>query len=215
VEFWTTDETTDIDVYLYDGFDGSNLSGLLASKLDNSYSETGYHSVTFDTPPLVSSGNDVYAVVRFTNSRYGYPVPADDQGASETGIGYISQDGTSWTDLGATYGEDVAIRLRTTMYSGAETQSEEESPESFTLMQNYPNPFNIGTTIEYDLSKISDVTIRIYDLRGREVELIVYNHQRAGHHETRWGPADIPSGIYFYKVQAGEFTETKKMLLLK
>jgi C1A family cysteine protease len=194
VEFWTTDETTDIDVYLYDSFDGS---------------------VAFNTSPLVSSGNDVYAVVIFTNSSYGYPVAADDQGASETGVGYISEDGTSWIDLGATYGEDIAIRVRTTLYSGAESESHAGSPESFTLMQNYPNPFNLGTTIEYDLPKISDVTIRIYDLRGREVELIVYNHQRAGHHETRWSPAEIPSGIYFYKLTAGDFSQAMRMTLVK
>jgi len=215
VEFWTSDSTTDIDVYVYDDFDGSTLSNLLASKLDQSYDEAGYHSVALDSPPQIAASNDVYAVVKFTNSSYGYPVAADDQGASENGIGYISHYGSSWTDLGATYGEDVAIRIRTTTYSGVDTEALLEFPESFIVTQNYPNPFNAATTIEYELPLSCDVTIHIYDLLGREVETLLRKNQKAGHHEIDWNPSDIPSGIYFYKVQAGEFVQTKRMLLLK
>ena len=68
VEFWTNDATTDVDVYLYDSFNGSALSNLLATSLDNSFSEAGYHSVRFSSPPEVSAGEDVYAVVKLTNS---------------------------------------------------------------------------------------------------------------------------------------------------
>jgi C1A family cysteine protease len=217
VEFWTNDTTTDIDVYVYDDFDGSTLSDLLASKLDQSYDEAGYHSVALDSPPQIAASDDVYAVVKFTNGSYGYPVVADDQGASETGVGYISDDGTSgsWIDLGASYGEDIAIRVRTTAYSGIETESLLEFPESFIVTQNYPNPFNAGTTIDYELPLSCDVTIHIYDLLGREVETLVNRDQKAGHHQIDWNSPDIPSGIYFYKVQAGELTATMKMLLLK
>jgi len=114
VEFWTTDITTDVDVYLYDDFDGTNLSNLLASKLNSSFSEAGYHSVALDSPVPMSVGDDVIAVVKFTNSSLGFPVAIDDMGPHETGRTYISLDGSSWTDLKDILGGvDVCLRART------------------------------------------------------------------------------------------------------
>jgi len=115
VEFWTTDATTDIDVYIYDDFDGTNLGNLLASKPNNNFSQAGYHSVELDTPLPVTAGNDAIAVVKFTNSSYGFPVAADNKGPNETGRTYISLTGPGglWTDLGAFGRDDIAIRLRT------------------------------------------------------------------------------------------------------
>jgi C1A family cysteine protease len=113
VEFWTTDVTTDVDVYLYDDFDGSAASNLLAQKLDNAYSEAGYHSVLLDTPVPVTSGDDVIAVVKFTNDSYGFPLAADPQGSIETGRTYFGPNGSNWTDIGDGYNTDLAIRLRT------------------------------------------------------------------------------------------------------
>ncbi len=118
VEFWTNDVTTDVDVYIYDDFNAATttLSNLLWSDLDNSFSEAGYHSVVLASPLAVTSGDDVIAVVKFTNSSYGYPIAADDRGPNETARTYVSHYGTSgsWIDLGsAAYTDDVAIRLRT------------------------------------------------------------------------------------------------------
>jgi len=113
VEFWTDDITTDVDVYIYDNFDGSAPTTLLWSSLDNSFDEAGYHSVVVDPPLPVTTGNDVIAVVQFTNSSYTYPVPVDGNGDIETNRTYFSCDGTpgSWEEMGY-YGVDVAIRLR-------------------------------------------------------------------------------------------------------
>ena len=113
VEFWTTDATTDVDVYLYDNFNGSAPSGLLASKLNNSFSEPGYHSVALDTPVPVTSGNDIVAVVKFTNTSSPWPVAADPNGPIETGRTYISSNGSSWADMGVARNTDLAIRVRT------------------------------------------------------------------------------------------------------
>lgn len=133
VEFTTWDVTTDVDVYLYDSFNGTSPSGLLASKLNNSFDEAGYHSVKLDTPVAVTTGDDITAVVKFTNESYGYPVVSDDMGPAETGRCYISLTGTSgsWYDLGAGQSNDVCIRLRTTVleagaggpYSGSVDES--------------------------------------------------------------------------------------------
>ncbi len=88
-------------------------------------------------------------------------------------------------------------------------------PATFRLYSNYPNPFNPATTIQFDLPKASVVSIDIYDLLGRKIKNLVNAKQEAGTHSVIWDGRDQPSGIYFYRLRAGEFTETKKMLLLK
>lgn len=116
VEFWTTDITTDVDVYIYDDFDGTTPSNKLWESLDHSFAEAGYHGVELDSPLAVTSGNDVIAVVKFTDSSFKFPIAADKNGPSEIGRTYISWNGSSstWTDMGTYDQDDVAIRLRTT-----------------------------------------------------------------------------------------------------
>jgi len=115
VEFWTWDATTDVDIYIYDDFDGTSLSNLLISQLDYNFTEAGYHSVALDLPLPLISGDDVIVVVKFTNSASEFPVTADPNGPSVTGRTYISSSGAngSWYDLGLNKNDDVAIRLRT------------------------------------------------------------------------------------------------------
>jgi hypothetical protein len=88
-------------------------------------------------------------------------------------------------------------------------------PLEFNIAQNYPNPFNPTTTIQYDLPEPSDVTLAIFDLLGRKVQTLVDDNQEAGRHVVSWNGGDKPSGIYFYKINAGDFSETRKMELIK
>ncbi len=88
-------------------------------------------------------------------------------------------------------------------------------PSAYELAQNYPNPFNAQTTIQYDLPSDADVTITVFDILGQKLETLVDEHQDAGHHQIAWDAADQPSGIYFYKIQAGDFSQTKRATLLK
>jgi C1A family cysteine protease len=115
VEFWTTDRTTDVDVYIYDDFDGTTYSNLLYSSLNHSFYEAGYHGVVVDHPLPVNNGDDVIVVVKFTNASYEYPIPVDTEGPYETGRTYLSCSGSagSWQDMGVDHAADVAIRLRT------------------------------------------------------------------------------------------------------
>jgi len=83
------------------------------------------------------------------------------------------------------------------------------------IQPNYPNPFNAATTIEYGLKQDSRVTIDIYDLLGRRVETLIDETKPAGLYQTTWHAEDIPSGVYFYKIQAGDYSKTRKMMLLK
>ena len=88
-------------------------------------------------------------------------------------------------------------------------------PDKFEISQNYPNPFNPTTTIQYDLPIASNVAIDIYDILGNKVETLINSEQQPGHHEVVWDARDEASGIYFYKIQAGSFVESKRMTLLK
>jgi len=93
-------------------------------------------------------------------------------------------------------------------------------PEVYSLSQNYPNPFNPSTTIKYSIPKRTDVTISVYNLLGRKIRTITIEKQSAGEHEVNWDGTDqsgkaVASGIYFYRLTSGNYTESKKMILLK
>jgi hypothetical protein len=88
-------------------------------------------------------------------------------------------------------------------------------PFLFGLKQNYPNPFNSSTTIKYHSNEPSNVVLKIYNLSGQEIERLVREFQTEGEHEITWQPKGLPSGVYFYRLQVGKFSETKKLILQK
>lgn len=88
-------------------------------------------------------------------------------------------------------------------------------PDGISLSQNYPNPFNAQTTIQYSLSKQSEITIDIFDILGRKIETIAEGIEPAGNHQTIWDANVQSSGIYFYRIKTGDKVETKKMVLMK
>ncbi len=91
-----------------------------------------------------------------------------------------------------------------------------ELVDQFDLQQNYPNPFNPRTTISYSLPRASTVTLRVYDVMGREVTTLVNNERKAaGNHEVSFDAENLPSGVYFYRLYAENFVGTKKMVLIK
>lgn len=89
------------------------------------------------------------------------------------------------------------------------------SLDNFTLEQNYPNPFNPTTKIAYTIPEESNVSLKVFDLLGSEVAELVKGEIDAGRYEVTFNASNLSSGIYFYKLQAGRFVETKKMILLK
>ncbi len=88
-------------------------------------------------------------------------------------------------------------------------------PQRFALLQNYPNPFNAQTTIKYGIPTSSDVLLEIYDITGRKLETLLSEYQEAGEHQIIWNAGDRPSGIYFYKLKAGEISKTDRCILIK
>jgi hypothetical protein len=88
-------------------------------------------------------------------------------------------------------------------------------PSAFVLHQNYPNPFNPTTTIGYDLPTTSNVKLNVFDILGREVSTLVDGMESAGKHVVRFDGSNLPSGFYFYKLQAAGYTNTRRMMLVK
>ena len=88
-------------------------------------------------------------------------------------------------------------------------------PQSYSLNQNYPNPFNPETNIEYALPEAANVKLKVYNTLGQVVDILVDSELEAGYHTIHWNGENNASGIYFYRMRAGEFVETKRMLLLK
>ena len=86
---------------------------------------------------------------------------------------------------------------------------------SFSLSQNYPNPFNPTTTIQYSLLRSGGVSLIFYSLLGEEVANLISGNMPAGNHRVNWDALNVATGIYFYRLQAGDFLETRKMVLLK
>ncbi len=102
----------------------------------------------------------------------------------------------------------------------SQIQNEASMPDSYYLLQNYPNPFNSTTTLRYDLAGHSNVNIIIYDMLGREVKTLINQTQDAGFKSIQWdGTNDygkqVSDGVYLYRIQAGEYMQTKKMVFLK
>jgi hypothetical protein len=89
------------------------------------------------------------------------------------------------------------------------------NPGLFILAQNYPNPFNARTTIRFDLPEPQDVELTIYDLLGRKVQTLLDEYRQAGNHTVTFDASYLPSGVYFYRLRAGDVVETKRMVLLK
>jgi hypothetical protein len=94
-------------------------------------------------------------------------------------------------------------------------EDDQPQPVAFYLYENYPNPFNPSTTFRYSIPTESKVTIKVYDILGKEVATLVDEDKTTGTYELTWHAVNIPSGVYFYQLRAGEYTSVKKMLLIK
>jgi len=109
--------------------------------------------------------------------------------------------------------EDVVSAVLTNTVGIGENQS--NIPKEYALQQNFPNPFNPTTTISYQLPKSSFVKLAVYDINGRLVETLVNEQKNVGYYSINWNAVNISSGIYIYKIEAGEFSNVKKCLIVK
>ena len=228
VEFWTTDATTRVDVYVYSSFDGASLSGLLTSVLNQSFSHSGYHSVALPDPLPMTAGTDYYVAVRLQNASYGYPLAIDHQGNHSAGRTWISYNASNWIDLGGTQGCEAGIRIRTSPHSilaVTDPGTPPPAPEPdlggrFDLEPAWPNPFNPATSLAFSLDRRGLVHLRVYDLQGRLVRTLVADELPAGRHQVRWSGRDeagrhVPAGIYLGRLDDGLRSRSQRLVLLK
>jgi hypothetical protein len=99
--------------------------------------------------------------------------------------------------------------------SGTSVDSNYDTPNQFSLNQNYPNPFNPTTVISYQIPVNSYVKLKVFDMLGREIAALVNERKGAGSYEVNFDASALPSGMYIYRITAGEFSETRKMMLIK
>jgi hypothetical protein len=141
-------------------------------------------------------------------------------------IGFVAGAGTSNSPHEYSYSDNVlspgryVYRIKQIDHNGlfkyyGNAEVEIMAPAEYALEQNFPNPFNPATTFSFSLPSASFVILKIFDVRGREVSVVLSEELSAGKYSRQWNTLDLPSGDYFYRLQAGSFTETKKLLLLK
>jgi hypothetical protein len=119
------------------------------------------------------------------------------------------------------YGTDIFVGteiggvFRAQLSTLTSVNEKKELPNDFSLSQNYPNPFNPTTIISFSLPSKSYVSLKIFDALGREVSILISEEMTAGTYSMQWNANSLPSGVYFYRLQAGSLTETKKLTLLR
>jgi hypothetical protein len=132
-------------------------------------------------------------------------------GMASPGIYALAVSGTHI--FGTTYG-GVWRRALSEMITSAGLAGN-ETPGAFVLEQNYPNPFNPWTTIRFELPGPMRVTVRVFDLLGREVSVLLDRTTGGGVHEVRWDGSRVASGVYVYRLQAGNYVASKRLVVLK
>jgi immune inhibitor A len=174
------------------------------------YPEGGYSHTIIDNPaspfmagtPVFSGVDSSWQEKRFDLSAFTGVVKIRFRFGSD---GFVTDEG--W------YIDDVSIE---NTLSGADTYDEDiNKPYEFSLLQNYPNPFNPSTTFEFSIPKSEHVTLKIYDLLGKEVATLISENKTPGSYKYTWNAGKISSGVYLYKIQAGEFVQTRKLVLMK
>jgi hypothetical protein len=167
---------------------------------------------------LINTGSDDYL-------KSDWPIPVDlsysDAVLQTAGLGSFPLGDLNWfpTQKAAWLAQKTAeyAQIQAALDGGAAAAVKNVNalPAECTLHQNYPNPFNPATRIEYELPASSRVSLTVYDVLGREIQTLVDERQSAGNHSVTFNAGNLPSGVYFYRVQAGNYSATKKLLLLK
>lgn len=144
--------------------------------------------------------------IRFVGTAYFYYFIGKDPATGIIEYGGIIADSTN---------APTAVSYARTRVATSVEQPITVMPTQFELAQNYPNPFNPSTTIEFCLPRSSYVTLKVFGLSGEEVATLKAEYLSAGSHVTRWNPHGLASGVYFYRLQAGDFVQTRKLIFLK
>ena len=191
----------------------------LAVELSNAAVNPGIEQITLEWETASEQDNDRFEIERRVGETLWQTI------GSSPGAGTsASSHSYTYVDTYVTAGVQYSYRLISVDIGGVrEIVYETDSPVSpvkaeivsYRLYANWPNPFNPNTTIVYDVKEYGHVQLRIFDVLGREAAVLVNESQEAGQHKITFDASPLPSGIYFYRLKAGEFTDTKKMIFMK
>jgi photosystem II stability/assembly factor-like uncharacterized protein len=217
---------------VYEGIPLSAVTGLAVSPKGNIFAAVDYEGVVRstdggDTWELKSNGVPKYLSTLNINENGNIYATAMGSG----GIWQSADEGENWSNITSNLPFNQVNRIifrNNELYLATDESVWKSNPDSLTsiseddikpkeyfLYQNYPNPFNPSTSIKYSLPQTGRVTLSIYDLLGREVIKLIDEEKPAGEYEINWNASFYPSGVYFLRMQAGEFSETRKLLLMK
>lgn len=221
-------------------YSGQNIKLRFELGTDGSLNQDGWYIddigiytwgvVPVELTSFTASGIGTSAELRWitaseTNNR-GFEVQRSVNGAEWITLGWKAGAGTTtelteyrWSDNSASEGT-VYYRLLQYDYDGSMRIYGPETAEigavtEFSLGQNYPNPFNPVTTIRFALPEKSDVSLRVFDAQGSEVAVLASGTREAGRHEVQFEASNLPSGVYIYRLEAGNYRESRKLMLLK
>ncbi|TRZ64396.1 T9SS C-terminal target domain-containing protein [bacterium] len=187
---------------------------------------TGWQTIYFQNPFGWNGDDNILIEVCYNNSRWTWYSFVNASSVSGKTWGQFNDlpNGDGCIDL--TSGSAVNYRPNVCFgispYTGTRNGNS-QLPKKYALMQNYPNPFNPTTTIRYEIPSLSSprilggdpVTLKVYDVMGREIAILVNEKQSAGTYEVTFDASRYPSGVYYYRMQAGLFSDTKRMILVK
>ena len=202
-----------LQLLVYDSF-SENVPGNLILSKDVYIESSGWHSESIDSLEIHSNSN-FFVCVKINGS---YAISYDNNGVL-SGRSYFSSDGINYNNNISNYG-DINIRSKISYEIELETADVHDLPSNFGLKSAYPNPFNPFTSLRYDLPNDGLVNLTVYDMTGRVVKTLVNGSQTAGFKSVLWNATNdrnepVSAGLYLYTIQAGEFRQTKKMVLLK
>ncbi|WKZ69062.1 MAG: T9SS type A sorting domain-containing protein [Melioribacteraceae bacterium] len=158
-----------------------------------------------------TDGNNFYALDREGNLLWKYDLEGREFDSSPA----IGSDGTLYLGLNGSSFDRSQTRTLIAIKDDPNSVRDEETPTEFALYQNYPNPFNPSTRIKYQVANTAKVNLIVYDILGREIATLVNEIKPVGTHEVEFDASELPSGIFFYRLQSGDFTQTKKMMVIK
>jgi hypothetical protein len=196
-------------------FAGTSRGVYYSNNNGTNWGNTGLTST--DVRALTTFGTNLfagsYAVGVFLSTNNGTSWSKIDTGLTSTDIRTLAISGTNlFAGIG---GGGVWRRPLTEMITTRVNDNHNQTPTRFVLEQNYPNPFNPATTISFSVPSKSFVSLKVFDALGREVATIISEEMSAGNYSRQWIALNMPSGIYFYRLQAGSFAETKKLSLIR
>jgi photosystem II stability/assembly factor-like uncharacterized protein len=193
---------------------GSNSSGSIIRTTDGGAS----WNTVYSAPAFLSSVYFIDASTGYAVGGGGIILRTTDEGATWDPQTSPPTHELNWVHFPlANIGYAVGNSGTIVKYNGPASVSNDQNslPMLFVLGQNYPNPFNPSTTIKFELPRVSHVSLTVYDILGRQVSVLVNERREAGVHEVKFDGSNLASGVYFYRLQAGTFVETKKLLLLQ